>query len=252
MSKVITNAVFESDARKVHGSLYDYSLVEYKGHGVHVTIICPTHGPFSQTPTSHKSGTGCPTCAKERVGWKNAERGKRLFKMTSEDFINRATKKHIGWYSYERVIYINYYTKVEVTCPIHGSWKITPDTHLRGAGCPSCAHTSKYSTKAITWLEHISATQNIHIQHANNGGEYVIPNTRLKVDGYCAQTNTVYEFHGSKWHGDPNVFTPYEHCHPYNPTITAAELHARTILREQTIRELGYNLVVCWESDLVK
>ena len=27
-----------------------------------------------------------------------------------------------------------------------------------------------------------------------------------KVDGYCYETNTVYEFHGDYWHGNPIVF----------------------------------------------
>lgn len=34
--------------------------------------------------------------------------------------------------------------------------------------------------------------ENIFIQHATNGGEFYIPNTG-KVDGYCKETNMVYE-----------------------------------------------------------
>ena len=37
-----------------------------------------------------------------------------------------------------------------------------------------------------------------HIQHASNGGEYKIPESRYFVDGYDASTNTVFEFHGCK------------------------------------------------------
>jgi len=32
------------------------------------------------------------------------------------------------------------------------------------------------------------------IQHATNQGEYHIPHSRYTVDGYDADTNTVYEF----------------------------------------------------------
>ena len=32
------------------------------------------------------------------------------------------------------------------------------------------------------------------IQHALNGGEYKIHNSMYKADGYCKETNTIYEF----------------------------------------------------------
>lgn len=51
-------------ARKVHGDKYDYSATEYKKALGKVTIICPTHGPFEQTPNCHVNDSqGCPVCA---------------------------------------------------------------------------------------------------------------------------------------------------------------------------------------------
>ncbi len=55
------NQVIE-DFIKVHGTIYDYSKVEYKTSMDKVTIICPVHGDFEQTPNSHVSGSGCPEC----------------------------------------------------------------------------------------------------------------------------------------------------------------------------------------------
>ena len=106
-----------------------------------------------------------------------------------------------------------------------------------------------HSSKAIQWLTQVMDSQQIHIQHAMNGGEYSIPTTRYHADGYCAETNTVYEFHGDVWHGNPNVFASDEHCHPFNPHITAGELFTKTINRDQQICDLGYNIVVMWEAD---
>ena len=40
-----------------------------------------------------------------------------------------------------------------------------------------------------------------HIQHAGNGGEQFIPTIRTSVDGYCQETNTVYQYQGCFWHG---------------------------------------------------
>ena len=55
---------FLLEARKVHGDKYDYSSVEYRRALEKVTITCPIHGPFEQTPSSHISAAqGCPVCA---------------------------------------------------------------------------------------------------------------------------------------------------------------------------------------------
>lgn len=60
-------AQFEAAARAVHGNLYDYSEVEYKGQQAKVTIVCDKHGPFRQTPEHHTKRTqGCPECSHHR------------------------------------------------------------------------------------------------------------------------------------------------------------------------------------------
>ena len=106
-----------------------------------------------------------------------------------------------------------------------------------------------YSMKAIQWLESIMEEQNIFIQHAGNIGEYKIPGTRYRVDGYCQETNTVYEFHGDIFHGNPSLFEEHETPNFYKPEITAKELYIKTKEREQDIIDFGYNLVTIWEND---
>ncbi len=104
-----------------------------------------------------------------------------------------------------------------------------------------------WSRLAVGWLETIAGQEGIHIQHALNGGEYSIPGTKFRVDGYCAETNTVYEFHGDVWHGNPIIYGPTDRCHPFTDSI-ASELYQSTIVRENQIKSLGYNLVVKWQS----
>lgn len=41
-----------SKAIKIHGVRYDYSKVTYVNNKTKVTIICPEHGNFEQTPSS--------------------------------------------------------------------------------------------------------------------------------------------------------------------------------------------------------
>ena len=58
-----TTEQFIASSHEVHGDRYDYSLVDYLGAQEKVTIICPKHGPFEQSPNGHRSGKGCSDCA---------------------------------------------------------------------------------------------------------------------------------------------------------------------------------------------
>ena len=121
---------FIEKAIKKHGLRYDYSKVEYINSTTKVKITCPTHGVFLQTPQAHVRGDGCPLCANNR-------RGKTL-KLSKGEFIERANIVHKNFYSYENTNYVNYSTKVTITCPIHGDFEQFPSSHLKGYGCPKC------------------------------------------------------------------------------------------------------------------
>ncbi len=105
-----------------------------------------------------------------------------------------------------------------------------------------------FSLICIHWLDSIREQEGINIQHALNGGEYQIPGTKFSADGYCHETNTIYEFHGDIFHGNPMVFNSDEKCHPWSE-LTAGELYQKTIEREAEIRSMGYKLIVMWESE---
>lgn len=59
-----SSMLFISQANKVHNNQFDYSKVMYKNSNTKVNMVCSVHGTFSQTPASHLSGRGCPSCAK--------------------------------------------------------------------------------------------------------------------------------------------------------------------------------------------
>lgn len=48
--------------KTTHGSKYDYTKIKYVNAHTKVTITCPEHGNFEQTPNNHKNGNGCPFC----------------------------------------------------------------------------------------------------------------------------------------------------------------------------------------------
>jgi hypothetical protein len=58
-----TTQNFIDAAKSVHGSRYDYSKVVYESSHEKVTIVCHTHGEFTQSPDAHKRGVGCPRCS---------------------------------------------------------------------------------------------------------------------------------------------------------------------------------------------
>jgi rubrerythrin len=64
---------FIEKAEEVHGQRYDYSQAEYANNRTHITIICPDHGPFEQTPHNHLRGRSCPDCAE--TGFNPSEPG---------------------------------------------------------------------------------------------------------------------------------------------------------------------------------
>lgn len=93
-------------------------------------------------------------------------------------------------------------------------------------------------------------TYSVKISHAENMGEYLIPNSRYKADGYSKTINTIFEFHGDFWHGNPKI---------YNKTkintrigVTFGELYDNTIQKANYIKDNGYNLIEVWENDWKK
>ena len=129
--------------KEVHGNKYDYSKVDYKSTHVKIKIICPEHGEFEQTPSSHKSGNGCSRCAG------------RPRNLTTKETIKRFKEVHGDSYDYSMVNYINTNTKVKIICYIHGEFEQTPTHHKIGNGCPICNHgfTKQYKLNIINQFE---------------------------------------------------------------------------------------------------
>jgi hypothetical protein len=185
------------------------------------------------------TGQGCKRCANTKT------------RVRHEVFIEKATKIHGGRYDYSLIDSTNYFnirSKLPILCKVHGTFHQRGDDHNRGRGCPKCKNIS-FSHKALTWLDNIALQQSIHIQHAGNGGEFKIPTTNMYADGFCQQTNTVYEFDGDAFHGNLNRYDANDTCHPFNKSSTAQQLFDATTSKHNKVRSLGYNLVTIWESD---
>lgn len=121
---------FIEKAKKRHGDKYIYSKVEYIDSKTKVCIICPEHGEFWQTPSSHLRGQCCPLCA-------NKKRGRNIH---SEEWIELANEIHKGKYDYSKAKIENSNKPVCIICPEHGEFWMTINNHVnQKQGCPKCA-----------------------------------------------------------------------------------------------------------------
>jgi Zn ribbon nucleic-acid-binding protein len=228
---------FIKKANEKHDNKYDYTETIYVNNRTPIKIYCKKHNIFEQIPTTHLSGSGCPTCGTDTM--------KEKLKLSTDDFIKKANIMHNNKYDYSMVDYINNNTKVKIKCLKHGFFYQQPNAHIYGEnGCPKCSKMG-YSYKAIYWLNFVSYLDNIEIQHAENGSEYKIPGTNYKVDGYCAKTNTVYEFNGCIFHGCPMCHNPND-ISPINKKIYK-HLYQETISRKNFIKSKGYQIINIWE-----
>ena len=177
---------FIKEAVKKYGDKWIYTEVNYISAIIKVTITCSIHGDFEQTPNSHLQCQGCPKCA--------------IYAKTkdAEQFIKEAIGKHGDKWIYTEVDYINAYTKVTITCPVHGDFEQTPHNHLQGRGCPKCTHI--ISKPETIWIDSLNIDPKYRQAKIKIGKKYI------KADAYIPETNTVYEFHGNYWHGNPRIY----------------------------------------------
>ncbi len=175
-NRTLTTEKFIKKAELIHNRKYDYSKVTYKHSKIKVVVICPEHGEFTQLPSMHLLGTGCPNCSN------NAR------KLTQEEFITKARLLHGEKYDYSNVLYKGCRQKVTINCKEHGDFTQIPNSHLNGAGCPCCN-----SSKGERVLEAIFDNKDIKYIR-----EYKLPEivNRFEYDFYLPEHNTLVEFHG--------------------------------------------------------
>lgn len=220
---------------KIHNNKYDYSKSIYVNSRTHLIIVCRRcNNSFKQLPNHHiNDKNGCPKCS---IKYWDIESFKKI-----------GNKIHNNKYDYSRSIYIHSKIHLIIICRrCNNSFKQCPVYHISTKyGCPRCA--KKYSKKQILWLNYVSNTNNVIIEHAENNKEHSIKNSKYHADGYCRETNTIYEFHGCFYHGckkctDENNINPITKK-PYR------DLYRKTIERENFIKSQGYNLITMWEHE---
>jgi len=141
--------------------------------------------------------------------------------------------------------YVNNKTPLHFQCNVcEFVWKTAPDCIINaGTGCPKC---SKFQVSKIetVWLDSLGISDEYRQINLKIDGK------KMHADGFDPSTNTVYEFYGDYWHGNPNKYKQ-EDIHPVSHK-TYGELYQKTMDREKIIKGAGYNLITIWESDFKK
>ena len=115
----------------------------------------------------------------------------------------------------------------------------------------------KFSYAACQWIEKQSELIGRHIHHAlcGHGGEYYVylyagkeKNSHAReipVDGYEPKSNTIFQYHGCKWHGCP--------CRKERNSLEeeriAEQRYTKTIELEKKMKEQGFKIVSVWECE---
>lgn len=157
---------FVAEASTVHSNAYSYNLKTYVNMSTKTDIYCRAcRTSFSQLPSHHIKGIGCPQCAK----YARAEK----LRSTTHEFTEKANLKHKGLYDYSLVNYTTNTEKVTIICTVcETSFTQRPSAHLSGQGCPKCSCTGfDYTKSAILYYLEI-----------NNGQAYKIGITNHSIN----------------------------------------------------------------------
>jgi hypothetical protein len=159
-----TTSDFIIKARKVHGDIYDYSLVNYYDTLTKVKIVCKEHGEFEQKPLGHLYGQGCAKCFHDTI------------RLSKEECIINSKKVHGEKYDYSLVEYIDNLTKIKIICPEHGIFEQQPSNHMEGNGCIKCRHQSRRNNSYIK-----KCNEKFNNKYDYSLVDYVNNNTRVDI-----------------------------------------------------------------------
>lgn len=161
---------FINNANLIHNHKYIYDKVNYQNSLTKITIICPKHGEFIQTPHNHLHGNGCNKC-------------NGGIKMNCDEFISKGNDIHSNRYDYSLVNYINNKTKVKILCPIHDKFEQTPNSHLSGKGCSKCGDLRKNINTKMSCNEFLNKAKKIHNDKYSYFNDY--ENLEIKIKISC-------------------------------------------------------------------
>jgi hypothetical protein len=254
-----TTPEFIKNAIKIHGDKFDYSKVKYKNANTPIKIICPIHGEFSQEPTNHLSGKGCPKCG-------------GTGKLNKQEFIKKSKEIHGDKYDYSKVDYKNTRDKIRIICPLHGEFLQSPGNHIIGQECPICGRkkandkhkigTEKFINRAIdvhgnkydySQVDYIGNHKKIKIICPTHGEFFQEPSSHLsgagcpKCSGVAKSNTNEFIKRAKEIHGDKYDYSQVDYKRRGSPVIIKCTKHGE--FSQQPANHLsGQGCPYCQES----
>lgn len=152
---------FKEIVEPLHNYKYEYVRDSFVNLKTRMKIICPIHGEFYQPPHSHLNGHGCDKCGIIKRSLTQTT--------TNEEYIDKCTKVHNGFYAYTSTNYTGCYNEVKVICPKHGSFTIPAYSHLQGHGCKKCGNEKNALSLLKSREEFINNAKRVH---PNDNSDY--------------------------------------------------------------------------------
>jgi len=197
--------------------------------------VCEKGHEWPAVIKSRTSGKNCPYCFNRKVcddnclatlnpevakEWHPVKNGA----LTPKDFIVGSNKR-VWW-----------------LCENGHEWKTDIYSRTKKdnpTGCSVCIEGSPVSKISQEWLDSLNIPKECR--------EIFLPDLNYKVDAFVSETNTVYEFFGDYWHGNPDRFDRTQE-HPVCKK-TFGQLYEETKTRISRLKTAGYLLVYVWERD---
>ena len=82
--------------------------------------------------------------------------------MNLSDFIKKAKNVHGERYDYSKSLYLGSREKIEIICPLHGTFFQLATNHLSGKGCKECSKIQVIKNQSSNTEEFINKVRNIH------------------------------------------------------------------------------------------
>lgn len=109
------------------------------------------------------------------------------------EFVRRANDIHNHKYDYSESRYINYHSKIQIYCSVHGYFYQTPEVHLKGSGCQKCSMIiTRGHQEIVDYLRSIGVAS-IEVNDRNQ----ISP---LELDIFIPDLRLAIEYHGLYWH----------------------------------------------------
>jgi len=175
--------------RATHGDRYEYDKSTVTTAHNKMTITCPDHGPFEQTPGGHASGKGCPTCGGSVA-------------LDANKLLSQFSRVHGDRYSYPDMEGATRKSMIAITCPDHGPFEQMAGNHASGSGCLKCAYERVSDAQSYNHRDYLQQLELKGVE-ARALAEYKDSKTPLLHRRGC----------GGEWMVTPNkVLSRDQHC----------------------------------------